>query len=88
MEIGKFQFDYLVGHGLKPHHRLNICCGNLRLGSMRIAYLNPNCYVGVDISPTIVCAAFENDRRVQLATSVSLSLPARRDVSFRLRARV
>jgi|SRR5580692_7639957 ubiquinone/menaquinone biosynthesis C-methylase UbiE len=58
MEIGKFQFDYLVGHGLKPHHRfLDVGCGNLRLGSMLIAYLNPNCYVGVDISPRIVCAA-------------------------------
>ncbi len=58
MKIGKFQFDYLVGHGLKPHHRfLDIGCGNLRLGCMLIPYLNPNYYVGIDISPAIISAA-------------------------------
>ena len=58
VEIGKFQFQYLVEHGLKPHHRfLDLGCGNLRLGSWLIAYLNPSCYVGVDISPQVVCAA-------------------------------
>lgn len=57
-EIGGFQFDYLVGHGLKPHHCfLDIGCGNLRLGCVLIPFLDPNKYVGVDISPKIVCAA-------------------------------
>src|ERR1019366_5661529 len=34
LEVGRFQFDYLVTHGLRKEHRfLDIGCGNLRLGS-------------------------------------------------------
>lgn len=58
LEVGKIQFDYLLKHRLKPHHKfLDIGCGNLRLGVHLIEYLNPGCYVGLDISPQIIHSA-------------------------------
>jgi hypothetical protein len=57
-QIGKLQFDYAVGHGLKPDMRmLEIGCGNLRGGWLFIDYLEPGNYYGVDISPDILLAA-------------------------------
>ena len=58
LDIGKFQFDYLLRHGLQPSHKvLEIGCGNLRAGWRIIAHLQPGNYVGVDISPHILVAA-------------------------------
>jgi SAM-dependent methyltransferase len=58
LKIGQMQFDYLVGHGLKPGDRmLEIGCGNLRAGRLFIDYLDPGNYYGVDISPDILLAA-------------------------------
>ncbi|MGW5616901.1 class I SAM-dependent methyltransferase [Streptomyces sp. NPDC003877] len=56
--IGRMQFEYLVGHGLRPHHRmLDIGCGNLRAGRLFIDYLDTGHYYGIDISPHILLAA-------------------------------
>ncbi|MDT0379914.1 class I SAM-dependent methyltransferase [Streptomyces sp. DSM 42041] len=56
--LGRMQFDYLVGHGLKPgDHMLEIGCGNLRAGRHFIDYLETGHYYGVDISPDILLAA-------------------------------
>ncbi|MFF4983224.1 class I SAM-dependent DNA methyltransferase [Streptomyces sp. NPDC001046] len=56
--IGRLQFDYLVGHGLRPHHRmLDIGCGNLRAGRLFIGHLDTGHYYGIDISPDILLAA-------------------------------
>ncbi|MFF7855875.1 methyltransferase [Streptomyces sp. NPDC007904] len=56
--IGRMQYDYLVRHGLRPHHRmLEIGCGNLRAGRLFIAHLEPGHYYGIDISPHILLAA-------------------------------
>jgi SAM-dependent methyltransferase len=56
--LGTMQFDYLVGHGLRPDMRmLEIGCGNLRAGRMFIDYLDPAHYYGLDISPDILMAA-------------------------------
>ncbi|MEU1851981.1 class I SAM-dependent methyltransferase [Streptomyces sp. NPDC019990] len=56
--IGRMQFDYLVGHGLQPHHRmLEIGCGNLRAGRLFIDHLDTGHYYGIDISPHILLAA-------------------------------
>ncbi|MEG8277892.1 class I SAM-dependent DNA methyltransferase [Streptomyces sp. AHA2] len=56
--IGRLQFDYLVGHGLRPHHRmLDIGCGNLRAGRLFIGHLDTGNYYGIDISPHILLAA-------------------------------
>jgi SAM-dependent methyltransferase len=58
VRIGQMQFDYLVGHGLKPGMRmLEIGCGNLRAGRLFIDYLDAGNYYGIDISPDILLAA-------------------------------
>jgi SAM-dependent methyltransferase len=58
IKIGQMQFDYLVGHGLKPGDRmLEIGCGNLRAGRLFIDYLDAGNYYGIDISPDILLAA-------------------------------
>ena len=57
-QIGRMQFDYLVGHGLKPEHRmLEIGCGNLRAGRLFIDHLDAGNYYGIDISPAILMEA-------------------------------
>ncbi|MBG0815374.1 class I SAM-dependent methyltransferase [Planomonospora sp. ID82291] len=58
LALGRMQFDYLVGHGLRPEHRmLEIGCGNLRAGRLFIDYLDAGGYYGLDISPDILVAA-------------------------------
>ncbi|WP_449061414.1 class I SAM-dependent methyltransferase [Planomonospora algeriensis] len=58
LALGRMQFDYLVGHGLRPEHRmLEIGCGNLRAGRLFIDYLDTGGYYGLDISPDILVAA-------------------------------
>jgi len=58
LKLGQLQFDYLMGHGLKPSSRmLEIGCGNLRAGRLFIDYLDPGHYYGIDISPDILLAA-------------------------------
>ncbi|MBG0832297.1 class I SAM-dependent methyltransferase [Planomonospora sp. ID67723] len=58
LALGQMQFDYLVGHGLRPEHRmLEIGCGNLRAGRLFIDYLDTGGYYGLDISPDILVAA-------------------------------
>jgi SAM-dependent methyltransferase len=58
LQIGQMQFDYLVGHGLKPQLRmLEIGCGNLRAGRLFIDYLDAGNYYGLDISPDILLGA-------------------------------
>ncbi len=58
LQIGQLQFDYLLGHGLKPDMRmLDIGCGNLRAGRLFIDYLDAGNYYGIDISPDILLAA-------------------------------
>ena len=48
-QLGKLQFEYLVHHGLKPHHfLLDIGCGSLRGGIHFIKYLEKGHYFGVD----------------------------------------
>lgn len=62
-EVGKKQFDYLTSHGLRGQDRfLDIGCGNLRLGSKLIPYLDAGEYTGIDISPRIVTAALDTIR--------------------------
>ena len=58
LALGRMQFDYLIGHGLAPKHRmLDIGCGNLRAGWRFIDHLEEGNYYGIDISPDILMAA-------------------------------
>jgi SAM-dependent methyltransferase len=54
-EHGRAQFDFLVGHGLEPQHRLlDIGCGPLRGGVHLIRYLEPAHYYGVDKNAAVL----------------------------------
>jgi SAM-dependent methyltransferase len=67
LKIGQMQFDYLVGHGLKPGDRmLEIGCGNLRAGRLFMDYLDAGNYYGIDISPDILLAATDTVARYGL----------------------
>jgi hypothetical protein len=50
-EIGRLQFDFLKGAGLKLRHvLLDVGCGRLRGGVHFVAYLERGNYVGIDIN--------------------------------------
>jgi SAM-dependent methyltransferase len=50
-ELGALQLDYLIAHGLAPHHSLlDVGCGTLRAGRRFIAYLDRSNYTGLEMS--------------------------------------
>jgi len=54
-EIGKLQFDYLVKHGLEPHHYfLDVGCGSMRGGRHFVRYLEPKHYYGIDADENLL----------------------------------
>ncbi len=54
-EIGKLQFNFMVGEGLKPgDHLLDIGCGSLRGGTHFVRYLEPGHYSGIDINKDLL----------------------------------
>jgi SAM-dependent methyltransferase len=56
-EIGKLQFNFLVGEGLKPqHYFLDVGCGSLRGGVHFVEYLETGHYFGVDINQDLLKA--------------------------------
>lgn len=58
-EIGKLQFDFLVGKGLLPTHRLlDVGCGSLRGGLHFINYLDAGNYFGIDTNASVIDAAW------------------------------
>ena len=62
-EIGKLQFDFLVGRGLRPdHYLLDIGCGSLRGGVHFIRYLDKGRYSGVEKEESLL----EAGRSVEL----------------------
>lgn len=59
-EVGRLQFDFLVGQGLAPSdYLLDVGCGSLRGGIHYIGYLEAGHYVGVDRSAEILAAGRE-----------------------------
>jgi hypothetical protein len=67
-EIGRAQFDFLVGRGLRPEHvLLDIACGSLRGGVHFIAYLDPGHYLGIEKEGMLIRrgATKELSRRVR-----------------------
>jgi SAM-dependent methyltransferase len=76
--IGRLQFDYLLGHGLKPTDRfLEIGCGNLRAGRFVIDYLDTGNYYGIDISPDILFAAQDTLTEYKLQDKLPHLTPVR-----------
>lgn len=61
-EMGKHQFDYLVGHGLRPDMRLlDVGCGSLRGGVHFIRYLADGNYYGLDVNESLLDAGFNEE---------------------------
>lgn len=76
LALGKMQFDYLVGHGLRPGDRLlEIGCGNLRAGWHLISYLDAGHYYGIDISPEILMQAQKTVARYELQDKMPYLVP-------------
>jgi SAM-dependent methyltransferase len=62
-ELGKLQFEYLVGRGLAPqHYFLDVGCGPLRGGVHFIRYLETGRYYGVDKNADVL----EEAQRLEL----------------------
>lgn len=54
-EIGKLQFDFMVGRGLAPEHVfVDVACGSLRGGVHFIKYLDPGNYLGIEKERSLV----------------------------------
>lgn len=61
--LGRLQLDYLVEHGLEPHHHvLDVGCGPLRAGVQFIGFLEPGHYAGVEKQADLL----ERAREVEL----------------------
>jgi hypothetical protein len=59
-EIGRLQFNYLLGQGLQPeHYFLDIGCGCLRGGIHFIDYLNKGRYYGIEKEKLLIRAGRE-----------------------------
>lgn len=56
-ELGRLQYDFLVGRGLEPeHYLLDVGCGPLRAGLHFIRHLEPGHYYGVDLHAELLAA--------------------------------
>lgn len=81
--LGKLQFDFLVGHGLEPHHYLlDVGCGPLRAGVHFIRYLERGHYFGVDRSADRLKAGREVELRLQGLTEKRPVLTEMEDFGF------
>lgn len=66
-ELGRLQFDFMVGQGLLPDHvLLDIACGSLRAGRHFIPYLNKGNYLGMDKEGELI----ENGLRHEILAAV------------------
>lgn len=67
-EMGKLQFEFLVGQGLRPEHRLlDLGCGCLRGGVHFVRYLSPGHYYGLDLSRSLLDAGLQEIASLGLA---------------------
>lgn len=61
-EMGRLQFDFLVGQGLRRHHTLvDIGCGSLRGGVRLIPYLRRGRYLGIDKRADLIAAGVTHE---------------------------
>lgn len=70
-ELGKAQVDFLIEHGLKPHHKLvDIGCGSLRGGIPFIRYLDKGNYYGLDINKSLLDAGRQEIAEAKLGNKI------------------
>lgn len=70
-EIGKLQFDFLVGQGLEPSSRfLDVGCGALRGGIHFVDYLDADHYYGLDHNERVLKAGYELELPEELRTKL------------------
>lgn len=61
-EIGRLQFDFLRGRGLRPeHHLLDVACGALRAGVHFVPWLDAGCYHGIEKEAELVRLGLEEE---------------------------
>jgi len=66
-----YQFNVLRKFGLQPHHQLlDIGCGPLQGGIAFIKYLNPKCYVGIDLKEQVIEEAYLQVIREKLTAKI------------------
>lgn len=84
-EVGKLQFDFLVGRGLTPQHRLlDIGCGSLRAGVHLIPFLNAGQYMGIEKERDLVAAGIERELGMELLFAKRPTLIISDDFGFEL----
>lgn len=89
-EIGLLQFDFLIRHGLLPDCTLlDVGCGTLRGGRHFIHYLQPEKYVGYDISAAgihhaqqTIAAHFVEKKPLVFQTLLDLESPQLANLTF------
>ena len=83
-ELGELQFNWLVDHGLAPHHRLlDVGCGALRGGVRFARFLEPGNYYGIDSHRAALAAGEDELRAVGIDPShVTLRHTDTFDVDF------
>ncbi len=77
-ELGRLQFNFLVGQGLQPTDVLvDVACGSLRGGIHFIPYLDPGNYLGIEKESELVRNGLEvelpNNVRVEKLPEVIIS---------------
>ncbi|HXH88711.1 MAG TPA: class I SAM-dependent methyltransferase [Gaiellaceae bacterium] len=61
-ELGTLQLRFLTEQGLKPHHTfVDIGCGAFRAGVKLVPYLDVGNYYGIDVSPELLDAGYEEE---------------------------
>ncbi|MBK5307519.1 MAG: class I SAM-dependent methyltransferase [Frankiaceae bacterium] len=81
-EIGRLQFEFLIGQGLKPHHQfLDVGCGPLRGGVHFVRFLDVGNYCGVDANQEMLAAG---RAELALASVDDRSPDLRCDATFEL----
>jgi hypothetical protein len=66
-EVGRLQFDFLVGQGLQPSDiLLDIGCGALRGGVHFIHYLDPGHYLGIEKEEELIRRGIEIELGIEL----------------------
>ncbi len=82
-QLGRLQFDFLIGHGLQPqHYLLDVGCGPLRAGVHFIRYLEPAHYYGVERDADVLGAARDVELPLQGLTDRRPVLTVMEDFSF------